>query len=88
MPAWLTDPLTIDLVLFVALVAAGFGLARREPWWAVVASVIGVSTFIGAVRWSIDIGGGADFAVYVAAIGTSLWTLAVERVRAQRRQTA
>ena len=88
MPAWLTDPLTIVLVLFVALVATGFGLARREPWWAIVASVIGVSTFMGAVRWGIDIGGGADYAVYVAAIGASLWTLSVERVRAQRSQTA
>jgi hypothetical protein len=88
MPAWLTDPVTIVLVLLVGLVAAGFGLARREPWWAVVASVLGVSTFMGAVRWGIDIGEGADFAVYVAAIGASLWTLAVERVRARRIQTA
>lgn len=88
MPAWLTDPLTIFLLLFVALVAASLGLARREPWWAIVATVIGVSSFIGAVRWGIEIGEGADVAVYVAAIGASLWTLSTERVRAQRSQTA
>jgi hypothetical protein len=48
MPGWLTDPLTIVLILFVALVAVGFGLARREPYWAIAASVVGLSAFMAA----------------------------------------
>jgi 4-hydroxybenzoate polyprenyltransferase len=88
MPGWLTDPLTIVVLLFVALVATAFGLARREPWWAIAAAVIGVSTIMGAVRWGGEIGEGAELAVGCAAIGASLWTMAVERVRAQRRQAA
>lgn len=85
MPDWLTDPMTIVVVLFVALVALGFGLARREPWWAIGASMGGVATFMLALRWGSDIGNGADIAVATAAIGAGLWTMATERVRAGRK---
>lgn len=88
MPGWLTDPFTIVVLVFLALVATAFGLARREPWWAIAATVIGAVTFMGAVRWGFDIGEGADRAVIVAAIGASLWTMAAERVRTQRSQPA
>jgi 4-hydroxybenzoate polyprenyltransferase len=88
MAAWLIDPLTIALILFVVVVALGFGMARREPWWAIGASMVGVALFTVAVRWGGDIGEGADIAVSVAAIGASLWTLAVERVQTRRRTAA
>ena len=84
MPTWLTDPMTIAVVPLLALVALGFGLVRREPWWAIAASIIGVTTFMLAFRWSIDIGDGAAVAVFGAGIGASVWTMATERVRARR----
>jgi hypothetical protein len=88
MAPWLTDPLTIVLILSLVLVALGFGLARREPWWAIGASMAGVALFMTALRWGGHIGEGADIAVPLGAVGASLWTMAVERVRARRRQTA
>lgn len=88
MPAWLTDPMTIVVVAFVTLVALGFGLARREPLFAIAASMVGIATFLLAVRWGGTIGDGADVAVYAGAIGASLWTLSVERVRARVRRSA
>ena len=88
MPAWLTDPVTIVVVAFVTLVALGSGLARREPVWAVAASMVGIATFLLAVRWGGTMGDGADVAVYAGAIGASLWTLSIERVRARARRVA
>jgi 4-hydroxybenzoate polyprenyltransferase len=87
MASWLNDPLAIALIGFVVLVALGFGLARREPWWAFGGSMVGVALVMIAVRWGGDIGEGADIAVVVAAIGASVWTMAVERVKAIRRRT-
>lgn len=86
MLTWLTDPVTIVVVLFLTLIALAFGVVRREPWWAIGASIVGVAIFMLAVRWAGEIGNGADMAVVVAATGAGLWTMANERVRARRMQ--
>lgn len=84
MPAWLIDPVTIVVIASVVLVALGFGLARREPPWAIAASTAGVATFMIAVRWGGAIGDGADVAVWLAGVGAGVWITSVERVRAGR----
>ena len=83
MPGWLAEPMTVVVVAFVALVALGFGVARKEPLWMIAAATTGVAIFMLAVRWAGAIGGGADVAVFMAAIGAALWTMSVERVRAR-----
>jgi hypothetical protein len=55
---------------------------------AIGGSAVGVALVMVALRWGGEIGEGADIAVSVAAIGASLWTMAVERVRTRRRTAA
>lgn len=87
MPEWV-DAMTLVTVLGIAAVAVVLGMARREPWWAVIATAGGVSLFLLAIRSASAIGDGAELSVFVGALGFGVWVMASERTRGSRRRAA
>jgi uncharacterized membrane protein YjjB (DUF3815 family) len=80
MPTWL-DVTTIVIVIGVTAFAVIVGVRRRQPTWAVVVTAAGVAVFLTAIRWAIEIGDGADVAVFLGALGFGAWVFATERTR-------
>jgi hypothetical protein len=80
MPTWL-DVTTVVIVIGVTAFAVVVGLRRRQPLWAVAVTAAGVAVFLLAIRWAIEIGNGADVAVFLGALGFGAWVFATERTR-------
>jgi hypothetical protein len=80
MPSWL-DMTAIVIVVGVIAFAVLIGLRRRQPAWAIVVTAAGVAAFLLAIRWAIEIGRGADAAVFLGALGFGAWVFATERTR-------